>query len=220
MVLFFILLYAAVCIIHLSGCILKKDTLCAWTKCLLMPLLTLASISFAISAGNKRLFEMALIAAALLFATAGDALLLFQSDRAFMAGALSFLIGHIAWMASARKALMATSIIGVAIWIGIAGIALFFLYRLLGKPSGVMGAGIVIYGFILIALAGTGIAAVHNDKSTPSFMFLIGGISFFISDGILAYSRFISEGAYSRFIIMITYIIAETLLAFSTVCMI
>lgn len=217
MTLFFILLYALLCAVHLIFCALEKDTLCAMTKCLLMPLLAVSAISFALQGESCKPYTLFLLAAALSCGTAGDAFLLRSSDRAFITGALCFLAGHAAWMLAMRKAVAACPAGGIAAWAIVSALLLFFLWRMLGSPRGIMGASAVVYGLFLMALAGTGIAAVHKRAWPPSFMFLAGSVFFLISDGVLAYDRFAKRIAHSNFIVMLTYIAAQTMLSFAVV---
>lgn len=216
MALFFAILYAAFCAIHLAACILKKDALCAWTKCTLMPLLAICVIAFALQDGSLSV-AVILSAAALLCDAAGDALLLNPSDRAFMAGAACFLLGHIAWILTVKDAVLSVSPKWIVVWALASSALLFLMWRILRKPRGAMGAAVVIYGFSLSALVGAGAAAVRSNAGLPSAMFLAGGILFFISDGVLSYSRFVYDIAHSRFFVMLTYIAALTLLALSVI---
>lgn len=219
MYVFFITLYIALCAVNLASCAKGKDSLRSVTKCLLMPLLAVAAISYVLrgkgSAPSGQTISCLLIAAALTFGAAGDALLLRRGDGAFMAGAACFLAGHLAWMLTMRAAIAACPLKIIIAWEGASAILVFFLWRVIGKPRGVLCAGVMVYGLFLTALTGTGIAAVRYSAKMPSFMFLSGGVLFFISDGILAYDRFKNALSSSNFIIMLTYIAAQTLLAFS-----
>lgn len=250
MSLFFIVLYAACSVVHVVSCALEKDTLSAWTKCLLMPLLAVVVISFALHGRfdmeavreanapmsglpSSRFSTVAayrgtppwlLAAAALLCGTTGDALLIHPTDGKFMAGAACFIAGHIAWMLTMKNAAAVCSAANIAVWAAVSAVLLYFVWRILGRLRGVMGAGVVIYGLVLLALIGTGIAAVRLSGSLSitsarraAVMFLAGGVLFFISDGVLAYDRFAKRVAHSDFIVMLTYIAAQTLLAASVV---
>lgn len=235
MSLFFIVLYAACSAVHVAACALEKDTLSAWTKCLLMPLLAIVVISFALHGRfNMEAMREAiasgvppawlLAAAALLCGTAGDALLIHPTDGKFMAGAACFIAGHIAWMLTMKNAAAICSAASVAVWAAVSAGVLYFVWRILGRLRGEMGAGVVIYGLVLLALIGTGIVAVQLSGSLSitsarraAVMFLAGGVLFFISDGVLAYDRFAKRVAHSDFIVMLTYIAAQTLLAASVV---
>lgn len=56
----------------------------------------------------------------------------------------------------------------------------------------------------------------ENNLMVPSAnMILIGGIFFFISDGILGYDRFVSKVPGRNWLVMFTYIIAQTAFAYS-----
>ena len=216
-------LFIAASIVHLAFCALKRNKAADATKVFLMPLLALTSALALVPRLPESRTAFACTLCALGFGCIGDILLLSVSEKRFMAGALSFFAGHIFWIvqyvfspngtsayASGGRMFFPLALICFICY----GIVLASTYVLLGKPKGVMGGGVIAYGVILCALNFTAINAVVNGiNGKASLFYLAGSILFFISDGILSYTVFKKDIPHSRFIIMITYIAAQALLA-------
>ena len=216
------ILFIALSIVHLTFCALKRHKAADATKIFLMPLLALTSALVLAPRLPESRTAFVWTICALAFGCLGDILLLSVREKRFMAGALSFFIGHLFWIAQYAFSPNGTAyafggrmffFIALICIIGY-GFVLASTYVLLGKPKGVMGAGVIAYGGILCALNFTAINAVVNGTNgKASLFYLAGSILFFISDGVLSYTVFKKEIPHSRFVIMITYIAAQTLLS-------
>lgn len=206
-------LFLAASVAHLASCLLDAQLPRVITKCLLMPLLSAAMIAYARGKkGTKH--SVSLAVCALLCGWAGDCFLLSTGDKAFLMGASCFLIGHVLWIMTRREVVEHSTCKERIVFALLAAICLAVVYCILGKPSSVIGAGVIVYGAMLMALVGVGIASVR--QGTPCHVsYLTGGILFLISDGMIAIERFTSPFPLSAFLIMATYIAAQTLLASS-----
>lgn len=209
--------YAAVSIVHLGACLMGNNGVCAITKIVLMPLLALTVVAFNLRGGGQWNTTATLVVLALICGTAGDVLLLGEGDNAFVAGALCFLVGHVCWIMTRRIAIMAASPVLFIVCSICAIVLLFILWKVLECPHGIMGAGVIVYGVCLFALMTTGISSVMYHLCATQVMFLVGAVLFTVSDSILAINKFRGGVVHSRFFVMLTYIVAQTLLASSTV---
>lgn len=133
----------------------------------------------------------ALVVLALVASLAGDIALLPQVDR-FLAGLGAFLASHMLWLA----ALLTLDLDRQRILVTVVVLLLPFgamLLRLRGTAS-TPGSSVArllpwigIYGLVLVAMAATAVGA-------GSATLAAGGLAFALSDSILAYRRFLSDG--------------------------
>ncbi len=135
----------------------------------------------------------ALVVLALVASLAGDIALLPQVDR-FLAGLGAFLASHMLWLA----ALLTLDLDRQRILVTVVVLLLPFgamLLRLRGTAS-TPGSSVArllpwigIYGLVLVAMAATAVGA-------GSATLAAGGLAFALSDSILAYRRFLSDGGH------------------------
>ena len=133
----------------------------------------------------------------------GDVLLLGDSPRAFLAGLVAFLLGHVAYIAAFRRVPMAEPI-----WAGIILVALVVAFVLWARLIPTMqrswrdGGPLVLYAVVLGLMAVLGWATGH-------LLVAIGGTLFLVSDAVLAYNRFERPLPHGRLIVMVTYHVAQ-----------
>ncbi len=163
------------------------------TKPLLMPLLM---------AGRDRPTQRALA-----LGGAGDVALLGSSETAFMAGLVSFLAGHVAWIIALRQRpgggrLRARPALAVP-HVAASGAVNAYLWKRTGKDR----IPVIVYSAALLAMS-----LVALDSGTPRTA--AGGALFLASDALLALEKFgglhlpAHEG-----LVMATYASAQALLA-------
>lgn len=151
----------------------------------------------------------------MLFCLGGDIALMFDSARAFMAGLVSFLIGHVVYTAAFLH-------FGGYLWfdfpvtpiVALASIAMFiYLYPGLQKMKGPVLAYVLVITLMLNCAA----LSFKSDFFTPSqARFLaIGAALFYLSDVILAINRFRAPFKLNR-ISLAFYFSGQLLIAFST----
>lgn len=169
-----------------------RDRARAFTKPLLMPLLMV---------GRDRSVQRALA-----FGGLGDVALLGNSDVAFTGGLLSFLGGHLAWVAALRPRSRgvlarrpAVVIPYLAAWVGLNA----YLWRRTGKDR----IPVLVYSGALLS---TALAALDTGDATAA----IGGVLFMASDSLLALERFGDVHFHGQEgVVMTTYAAAQTCLA-------
>jgi len=212
MVYFFAILYTIDVFINLFGCITGNQMITAASKPFLMPLLMASAVLILIQQTRNDRLLMICIACALAFGTLGDVFLLSKEKICFVAGLLSFLVGHIFWIsinASKLRQMPQHIMIICAVLYAAYIIAAF---NMAGKPAGILRIGIILYLLALCILNLTGVAAVWTFKNSASVLFFVGTILFPLSDTLLGYSLFCRKFPLSGFFIMLTYIAAQTLL--------
>ena len=191
-----------------------EPALAAAVKPSLMVLLALSVMSYALSHPvNKK--QLTLLVLAELFGCVGDTCLLSDAFPLFAGGIGAFLIGHIfylrlfggvAWKGLGWKAW----IVG---FLAMAGMV-FGLVKLL-RIGGVLLAPMAIYGFVLSLLMFTTFCGLvrEKDKLTWGILFA-GAVLFTFSDSLIAAGTFhVLNFGLQQFVIMLTYLVAQSLLA-------
>lgn len=218
MVYVFSSLFIAASLSHLVFCFFEKEKARILTKPLLMPLLAFSVSAFLVPHFPASRTALILIVCALMFGWIGDMLLITtENKKRFLLGAASFLVGHFFWMSQYVSYIrnLPVWIFAFAVPCYIAALALVFV--VVGKPKGIMGISLVLYGTVLCLLNLTGIAAFYVNRSVPALLFFFGSVLFVVSDTILGRSVLKSDFRRSAFFIMLTYIAAQTLLACGSV---
>lgn len=148
---------------------------------------------------------------ALNFSLAGDLFLMFVTENGnmFIAGLVAFLLAHVMYiLVFNRKRLNKPSIPLVLLLLLYAATILWFLKNGLGDLT----IPVVIYMLIILSMV---IFASLRKGNVNNFSFnlvLLGAVFFIISDSILALNKFNAPIAYSHFLIMGTYALAQYLI--------
>jgi uncharacterized membrane protein YhhN len=145
----------------------------------------------------------------------GDVLLAIPGEKTFLAGLVSFLLGHICYVLAffglASPGVFA--LVGLVIVIAIAAV----IFRWLAPHLDDMAKPVVAY-MLVISVMVFGALSAMGDSSLPTtgrVFILVGAIAFFVSDIFVAKDRFV-DGRYSnRLIGLPLYYAAQFLLAFS-----
>ena len=206
------------CLLNWAGKIWEMPGLAAAVKPALMPLLAAAVLAYAI---NHRLDKrkLTLLICAQLFGCAGDVCLLSDAFPLFAGGIGAFLIGHIFYI----------SIFGGESWKGMSWkgwvpgllvmLALVFGLVKLLHVSGALLPPMAVYGFVLTLLMFSTFCGLVRleDKATWGILFA-GAVLFTFSDCLIAAGTFDAfHLPLHDFVIMFTYLIAQTLLAVGAV---
>ena len=175
-----------------------------------MPLLALTAVVFNGSFERK---EIRLLVTALLFGCVGDIFLLSDDFLLFVSGMVAFLVGHIFYMV----------LFGGKSWKGLTLktwiptlLVMAVLVAILIKVIGVSGAllvPIIVYGMALMMIIFFGLAGVVRFKTGTWWLILCGTVLFTFSDSMIAVGKFVGEFPGRGFIVMLTYITAQSLLA-------
>jgi uncharacterized membrane protein YhhN len=149
---------------------------------------------------------------ALVLSLAGDVFLMLPRDL-FVAGLASFLLGHLAYIGGLWS--MGTSGAGLAIGAAIIAVALPLLgLRILravrGGDEPELTVPVTVYVLVISAM-------VVAAGASGSALALAGALSFYASDALIAWTRFIQPLAWGRVAVMVTYHAAQVALVASLV---
>lgn len=188
-----------VSVIHLGAIAFSLQELVVWTKPLLMPALALGLVW---AAPHRRSPAILLGLVALFFSWAGDVTI-----HWFVIGLGCFLLAHAAYLVLFVGQLAVRRVQ----WWSITYVAwLVVLLVMLLPAAGPLAIPVTIYGITLCAM---GVFASRCNGWVA-----LGGALFIASDSILAIDRFLpQDGIPFSFLIMITYIGAQTLIVWGIV---
>ena len=204
------------CVLNWIGCIQGTDLADA-VKPALLPLLCATSLAYLLGRDGVDFRAAGLLVAAQLFGCAGDVLLMPSSDVLFLIGMTAFLVGHLfymtlfggqswkgltAWQWGVSIVLMIPAVLGLVKVIGIQGELLW---------------PIRIYGFALMMLifsALAGVLRMPRGSRATWWILLAGALLFTFSDACIAMGMSgVMTFALRHFVVMFTYLAAQSLLA-------
>ena len=156
-----------------------------------------------------------LILIALVFCLGGDVLLALGSQKAFLAGLVSFLLGHVMYaaaffsVATVGRTMAAATIVlmAVAVWV----------WRWLAPHLDDMQTPVLAY-IVIISIMVCGAAGLaDNPQMTDAAQsgILTGAVLFFVSDLFVARQRFVTDAHLNRQLGLPLYYAGQFLLAFS-----
>ena len=211
-----VVLCSLVTAVHLDRRLYERETVGDITKCFLIPTLyfTLYTASRAFPREIARAWMLLLIA---FFYTLGDILLLQKKPFSrFVIGAISFSLGHMAYVIYfSFFGLNIYTLIGGMI---IFGIPFFLIIKYVIDNKVKHGMAAIIYAFTLYLFA-VGMSAVFSFKYLKtSILVIIGVILFMYSDSRIALRSIMGEKKHTSFIIMLTYILANLFLVLGVWC--
>ncbi len=151
----------------------------------------------------------------LIFCLGGDVFLALPRERMFLFGLVSFLLGHIFYVASFfyLADLSHWSWIGVGIGLVASGSVFFWLRPYLGSMLIPVIAYIVVITVMLVG--GWTVLCDAGVELSGRLMVFSGAVSFYISDLFVARDRFLKIEFKNRFIGLPLYYFGQFLLAFS-----
>ena len=209
----FLIIFTIVSVVHIIVTALQKEWPQRVSKVLIIPFLLAAYIA---GRGSQDI----LIILALVFGWIGDILLIKKKKRIiFKLGILSFLMGHLCYIAAFINYLGTLGFLSAFIWlinirtlvaiIPLGIIAGIFVYRLI-KPLKEMIIFVIIYMIVIEAMAFWGLHIFILVSGFASFMIFLGCLLFMISDSTLAYYAFRKIKVFASVMIMVLYILAQT----------
>ena len=212
------LFFVIACLVNWAGRIWDIPAMSSAVKPALLPLLAASVLVYALSHRlDKR--KLTLLVCAELFGCTGDICLISSSFPLFASGIGAFLIGHIfyisifgkeSWKELGWKGWTA----GLAVMLGL----VFGLVKLL-HISGALLPPMAVYGFTLTLLMFSTFCGLFRlrDKGTWGILFA-GSVLFTFSDALIAAGTFdVVSFDLREFVVMFTYLVAQTLLAVGTV---
>ena len=153
--------------------------------------------------------------AGLVFCLFGDVLLALPGEKAFLAGLVSFLLGHVlyvpAFLAAAGAGpwnLAAVPPLGVSGWV---------VWRWLEPRLGGMRRPVAVYIVVisLMVCSAAGLAGASALGGAGRLLVIGGALAFYVSDLFVARDRFVHEGFENRLIGLPLYYGGQFMLAFS-----
>jgi uncharacterized membrane protein YhhN len=147
-----------------------------------------------------------LTALGLVFSGIGDVILALDFQNLFVAGIISFTIAHLCYISAFLRGIRLsrsslTIMLGLLLYAAIMGQALF-------PHLGNMAIPVFFYLGIIILMAASAALGENNHK-----LLLTGAILFIISDSLIAVDQFVSPIPYSNHWVMISYYLAQILIA-------
>jgi uncharacterized membrane protein YhhN len=208
-----ILFFIAACLVNLAGRLWNPE-LAGVVKPALMPLLAASVLAAAVEGGANR-NQLFLLIAAELFGCLGDTLLLSSEFVFFASGIGAFLLGHLFYISLfGRQSLKGINPMGWILSLLVMGGLVFLLVRFL-KIEGALLIPMAIYGMTLMLLIFSTLCGLlrFRQKLTWTLLFL-GALLFTFSDSLIAAGTFnVVQFELREFVIMLTYLLAQSLLA-------
>jgi alkenylglycerophosphocholine/alkenylglycerophosphoethanolamine hydrolase len=183
----------------------------------LKPLTTLLIIGVAASAAPLGNPYTQCVLVALVLSLFGDVFLMFgdgarSSDRAFIAGLVSFLLAHIAFVGAFVQDLRDPNLPG---WLAaVVFYAVGLLFILLPR-AGSMKAPVLVYCVVLALMVFAAAARHASLEDAASLRAVLGALLFLVSDSLLAVRRFVRRYPGAQALILSTYWGAIGLIAWS-----
>ena len=204
------------CVLNLIGCV-QETALAATVKPALLPLLCATTLAYLLGREVKDYRGVGLLIAAQLFGCTGDVLLIPEGFPFFASGIAAFLIGHIFYM----------TLFGGRSWKGltpwqwaVASVVMLVIVLILVRSIGIHGVlfwPMLIYGFALMLLifsALAGVIRMPRENRGTWWILLAGALLFTFSDSCIAMGTFgVMTFALRHFVVMLTYLAAQALLA-------
>ena len=210
--------FVVACVLNLIGWI-WAPALADTVKPALLPLLSVTTLTYLL--GRDHYDDdggaIAFLLMAQLFGCTGDVLLIPDGVQFFMGGMAAFLIGHIFYMCLFGG----LSWRGLSVWVWVIAVVLMAvaeagLIRVIGI-SGDLLVPMVIYGFVLMLLifsALAGVIRLPKGRRGAWWILLLGALLFTFSDCCIAMGIFgVMSFPLRSFLIMLTYLAAQSLLA-------
>lgn len=197
--------YGLISIVHLGGQLTAAADVLTVTKPLLMPaLLAAVLVSLPRPWGRTALWA----GIAIVFSWLGDTSLMYSGDVGFLTGLGFFLLAHVFYLVLILRVLRIrrvpfVSLVYVGWWIA--------LIALLQPHTGWLLWPLAVYGLVLGGMAASALSA--------NAWVAVGGGLFLISDTVLGLNRFLPsfELGQVHFVIMLTYIVGQGLIAWGAV---
>lgn len=153
-----------------------------------------------------------LILLGLLASLAGDVCLMFEDDRWFLVGLVSFLIGHIFYIAAFTIEGDASAPFWYIVPFAIYGV---LILRWLWPNLGEMKGPVMMYVFVILIMAWQAANRWIELKETTTLLAMTGAYLFVLSDSVLAIERFRGTWRTARILVLGAYFTAQWLIALS-----
>jgi alkenylglycerophosphocholine hydrolase len=176
----------------------------------LKPLTTLLIIGVAASlvgAASAATPYAQAVLVALAFSLLGDVFLMFgdgarASDRAFIAGLVSFLLAHLAFVFAFAQGLRAPEL---PAWLAVIVFYAGGLLVVLLPRAGALKLPVLVYCLVLAAMVFAAAARHASFHDAASLRAVCGALLFLVSDSLLGWRRFVGRYRHAQALILSTY---------------
>ena len=178
---------------------------------LFKPLTTLLIVGVALlGTGETTSTYKTLIVVGMLFCLGGDIFLMLP-EKYFMAGLVSFLIGHLFYLA----AFAGDTAMALSIWLLPLSIYGAIVYGMLYKHLGKMRWPVLAYMITIMLMACKALTRWSTLETTGAALGAAGALFFVLSDSVLAFNKFKRPFIHARWLTLATYWLAQWLIALS-----
>jgi uncharacterized membrane protein YhhN len=180
-----------------------------WLEFLAKPLASLGFVMTALTSGTLDSNYGQWVLFALLFGMLGDLFLMGKSRGLFLAGLVSFLVGHLGYVVAftVRELNGSWVLISMLFLLPVATLVWRWLSAHL---PGEMRTPVMVYIAVICAMVATGIGTVGHAMN---WMLLLGTVLFFFSDIAVARERFVAPGLVNKLWGIPFYFAGQLLLA-------
>lgn len=172
------------------------------------PAALVALIGLALAGGAAAATPGRWLLVALVLCLAGDVFLLGDSERAFLGGLSSFLLGHLAYVVVFVGLGLAEPAWGL---IGLMGLIAVLLATRHVIPAAHREGGAFLAGAVIAYMLVIG-AMVITAWMTGEWLIGLGAMTFMVSDTILAIAKFIGRAAHADLAVMVTYHLGQAVI--------
>lgn len=161
-------------------------------------------------------------AAGLLFSLAGDVFLMLPREQ-FIAGLVSFLLAHLAYLAGFNASLPPASLasLAVALLVGLTAGQLYHRLSVAIETSGhkKLKTPVLVYSAVISLMLVAALLTLVRAEwlAGPALIASSGALLFFLSDALLAWNRFVTPLPYGRLRVRITYHLGQALIMLGAV---
>ena len=208
--------FLAACVLNLIGCV-QESALSDLVKPALLPLLSATTLTYLLGREIRDYRPVGLLVAAQLFGCAGDVLLILDGFSFFIGGMAAFLVGHFCYMGLfGGRSWKGLTLVDWLVAFIVMAAAVFAQIKLIGV-KGAMLMPMSVYGFglmLLIFSALCGLIRMPAKHRGTWWILLLGALLFTFSDACIAMGMFgVMTFALRHFVVMATYLAAQSLLA-------
>ena len=189
----------------------KKKTIRYWTKPAPMVLLL---ITVWVLLGGTIYFPMWIFILGLFFGLVGDIFLMVPGRKWFVLGLISFLIGHLLYIFGFNLgSIDVNTLKSILMLLPVFALVFFFFHSLIPNVDKNMKFPVIAYGVIILTMLYSALLTLLSPywSTTASMLATVGAIFFVLSDGMLAWDRFVSPKA--RGWVTVTYHLAQFAIA-------
>lgn len=158
------------------------------------------------------------VIAALAFCLAGDVALMFTSRRAFLLGLSAFVLGHVLFIAAfvTDLPLVPLFVPHTALFGGLVFMALVLGYaRWLLPRTGRLKPAVLVYLAVLSAMVLVALLRAGLSESHAASWAAAGALLFALSDGVLAWRKFVAQPWWGQPLTLLSYYLAIGLIAWA-----